>query len=75
MRRAQLALMSAGAVAAACCALTACGRTGPLYLPEKTGTVVTRERGEEAPPPAREAAPAEDPAEDEAQTESEDKPE
>jgi predicted small lipoprotein YifL len=59
LKRSQLALIAAGA-AAVCLALAACGRTGPLYLPEKTGTVVTRERGAETPPPAREAAPAED---------------
>jgi predicted small lipoprotein YifL len=30
--------------------LSACGQTGPLYLPERAGGVVTRPAGE-APPP------------------------
>ena len=41
-----------GAVLAATLALAGCGQKGPLYLPEKGGTVVT------APAPAPPAPPA-----------------
>jgi len=37
-------------VPAAVLALTACGQRGPLYLPERSGTVITRPATTTAPP-------------------------
>lgn len=37
---------------AAAVALTGCGQKGPLYLPEKTGEIVTRPTQTPAPAPA-----------------------
>ncbi len=58
MRRPRLAapgvLAAAGALAAL--ALAGCGQTGPLYLPDAGGEVVTRP----APTPAPAPAPAPD---------------
>lgn len=39
-----------GLVALAAALLSACGQTGPLYLPDRGGEVVTRPAGETPPP-------------------------
>jgi len=52
--------------------LLACGQKGPLYLPEETGTVVTRPAPtttEPAPVETPAATPAEEPAEKKQQDE------
>ncbi len=48
-----------GGLLAACIAiagLAGCGQKGPLYLPDTTGTVITRE-GTTPPPPAEDSIP------------------
>jgi predicted small lipoprotein YifL len=44
-------------IASVCALLAACGQKGPLYLPDKTGTVITRP-APSADPPASEAPTA-----------------
>jgi predicted small lipoprotein YifL len=46
---------TAGVLVAA--VLAACGQKGPLYLPEKTGEVVTRPAAPEKPAPAETPSP------------------
>jgi predicted small lipoprotein YifL len=44
-----LRAISAGLAAALL--LSACGQTGPLYLPDRGGDVITRPAGQTTPPP------------------------
>ena len=58
MRRATVTTTAALAVAAlAAAALAGCGQTGPLYLPDAGGEVVTRPAPTPAPTPAPASAP------------------
>jgi predicted small lipoprotein YifL len=48
--------LAAALVAVAGLALAGCGIKGPLYLPEKSGEVITRPAPASAPPPAEQPA-------------------
>ena len=56
-------------------ALSACGQKGPLYLPDKTGEVVTRPSSTPTPAPAETPpAPAPNPTTDDSGSEEAEKP-
>lgn len=55
-------LAAPAALALAALALAGCGQTGPLYLPDAGGEVVTRPAPQDAPAPQAAPAPKPTPA-------------